>query len=77
MHTCRNCNQSFQTELALELHRDTCQKGQLFCQVCGERFREGDATQDGWHYECPTEDCDGEGLKEDLYHVDDVGVTTN
>ncbi|AEH37940.1 HVO_2901 family zinc finger protein [Halopiger xanaduensis] len=77
MHTCRNCNQSFQTELALELHLDTCQKGQLFCQVCGERFREGDATQDGWHYECPNEDCDGEGLKDDLYHVDDVGVPTN
>ncbi|WP_408958674.1 HVO_2901 family zinc finger protein [Natrinema sp. 74] len=77
MHTCRNCNQSFQTELALELHRDTCKKGQLFCQVCGERFREGTATQDGWHYECPNADCDGDGLKEDLYRVEDVRATTH
>ncbi|QLK26026.1 transcriptional regulator [Natrinema zhouii] len=77
MHTCRNCNQSFQTELALELHRDTCKKGQLFCQVCGERFREGTATQDGWHYACPNEDCDGDGLQDDLYHVEDVRTTTH
>jgi len=77
MHTCRNCNQSFQTELALELHRDTCKKGQLFCQVCGNRFREGDATQDGWHYECPNEDCDGDGLQDDLYRVEDVRTTTH
>ncbi|WP_126664667.1 HVO_2901 family zinc finger protein [Haloterrigena salifodinae] len=76
MHTCRNCNQSFQTELALELHRDTCRKGQLLCQVCGERFREGNATQDGWHYECPNQDCDGEGLTADLYRVEDVRTTT-
>ena len=72
MHTCRNCNQSFQTELALELHRDSCKKGQLFCQVCGDRFREREATQDGWHYACPSEECDGEGLKEDLFNVEDV-----
>lgn len=72
MHTCRNCNQSFQTELALELHRDSCKKGQLFCQVCGDRFRERDATQDGWHYECPNAECDGEGLTEDLFNVENV-----
>ncbi|ELY53858.1 HVO_2901 family zinc finger protein [Natronococcus jeotgali] len=77
MHTCRNCNQSFQTELALELHRDTCEKAQLFCQVCGDRFRERDATQDGWHYECPNESCDGEGLREDLYQIDDVRAATH
>ena len=77
MHTCRNCNQSFQTELALELHRDTCKKGQLFCQVCGGRFQEGKATHDGWHYECPNEDCDGDGLKDDIYRVDDVRTTTH
>lgn len=77
MHTCRNCNQSFQTELALELHRDTCEEGQLFCQVCGDRFRERDATRDGWHYECPNEDCDGTGLQEDLLEVRRVRATTN
>jgi len=53
------------------------QKAQLFCQVCGERFREGTATQDGWHYECPNEDCDGDGLQEDLYRVEDVRTTTH
>ncbi|WP_290817591.1 HVO_2901 family zinc finger protein [Halovivax sp.] len=77
MHTCRNCNQSFQTELALELHRDTCEEGQLFCQVCGDRFRERIATQDGWHYECPNDDCDGAGLQEDLFNVEDVRTATH
>ena len=72
MHTCRNCNQSFQTALALELHRDSCEKGQLFCHLCGDRFREVEATQDGWHYECPNEDCDGEGLQEDIFDVREV-----
>ncbi len=69
MHTCRDCNQSFQTTLALEIHRDSCEKGQLYCQVCGSRFREADATEDGWHYACPEADCDGEGLQKDLYEV--------
>ena len=77
MHTCRNCNQSFQTELALELHHDTCEKGQLLCQVCGDRFRERDATQDGWHYTCPNNDCDGEGLQEDLIDVRQVRTATH
>jgi len=72
MHTCPNCKQSFQTELALELHLDTCAEGQLFCQVCGNRFREREATEDGWHYRCPNEDCDGDGLQEDLINVADV-----
>ncbi|WP_247728735.1 transcriptional regulator [Halovivax limisalsi] len=72
MHTCRNCNQSFQTELALELHGDSCENGQLFCQVCGDRFREADATRDGWHFACPNEGCDGAGLTEDLFEVEDV-----
>ena len=77
MHTCRNCNQSFQTELALELHRDTCSDGQLFCQVCGDRFREAEATTDGWHYDCPNADCDGSRLREDLYRVKDVRAATH
>ncbi len=76
MHTCRNCNQSFQTELALELHRDTCQKGELLCQVCGDRFREATATKDGWHYQCPNDDCDGDGLREDLFRVADARTAT-
>jgi len=77
MHTCRDCNQSFQTELALELHRDTCQKGDLMCQVCGDRFRETAATKDGWHYRCPNSDCEGAGLKEDLFDVSDVRTATH
>jgi hypothetical protein len=76
MHTCRNCNQSFTTELALDIHKDTCADADLFCQVCGERFREGEATRDGWHYRCPNEDCDGEGREEDLFSVEDAKVPT-
>ena len=77
MHTCRNCNQSFQTELALELHRDTCKNGQLFCQVCGDRFRERAATKDGWHYTCPSDDCDGDGLQEDIFNVKNIRTATH
>lgn len=77
MYTCRSCNQSFQTELALELHRDACKDGQLLCQVCGDRFRERDATQDGWHYSCPNEECDGAGLTEDLVDLREVRTATH
>ncbi len=77
MHTCRNCNQSFRTELALEIHRDSCEAGQLLCQECGDQFRERDATEDGWHYRCPNDDCDGEGLKEDLIDVRSVRTATH
>jgi len=69
MYTCRDCHQSFQTELALELHRDACENGQLCCHECGDRFTEADATVDGWHYECPNDECDGSGLEEDIYPV--------
>jgi len=75
-HTCRNCKQMFSTELELELHRDKCSKDQLFCERCGERFAERTATEDGWHYRCPTEDCDGEGIGEDLNRVNDVRLAT-
>lgn len=72
MYTCRSCNQSFRTELALELHQASCAEGGLICQVCGDRFLESDATVDGWHYECPNDDCDGAGLQEDLFDVEAV-----
>lgn len=71
-HTCRNCKRTFSSELELELHQDNCNEGQLFCEECGERFTEGSATEDGWHYRCPTEDCDGEGIGEDIRRVADV-----
>jgi len=74
MRTCRNCNQSFTSELELELHRDTCEAGDLLCRECGSRFRERDATRDGWHYECPTEDCDGRGRGEDIVAVDSARI---
>lgn len=74
MHTCRNCSRTFATELALELHRDRCIEGDLLCRVCGTRFREAKATTDGWHYECPNEDCDGEGRGEDIVDVDRAQV---
>jgi len=74
MHTCRSCNQSFPTELALELHRDTCAEGDLVCLECGTRFREADATKDGWHYECPNDDCEGSGRGEEIVEVDHARV---
>lgn len=73
MHTCRTCRQSFESELALELHRDTC-RTRLYCTECGARFDEETATQDGWHYRCPAEDCTGEGIGEDLHRVADAHV---
>ncbi|MCU4925162.1 transcriptional regulator [Halobacteria archaeon AArc-dxtr1] len=72
MHTCRDCNRSFSTELDLELHRDTCERAELFCGVCGNRFREVDATRDGWHYTCPADDCDAEGIENDLGRVEEL-----
>lgn len=44
----------------------------LFCRECGERFDADTATDDGWRYRCPNEDCDGSGIREDLYPVEDV-----
>ena len=77
MHTCRNCNRTFSTELALELHRDTCTEGDLLCRKCGSRFTEAEATKDGWHYECPQEDCDGKGRGDAIVDVDRTGVRTS
>ena len=71
-HTCRDCKRTFTSELELELHRDTCSAGQLFCDECGERFTEGAATEDGWHYRCPTENCEGTGIGEDIHRVRDA-----
>jgi len=73
-HTCRNCKRTFATELELDLHQDNCSDGQLFCDACGERFAESAATEDGWHYRCPSEDCNGTGIDEDIHKVTDVRV---
>lgn len=72
VHICRNCKRTFSTSLELELHRDTCTDAQLFCERCGDRFPERHATKDGWHYECPNEDCEGSGIENDLYRVRDA-----
>lgn len=69
MHTCRNCNRAFSSALDLALHEDTCVEGELLCRECGSRFAERDATRDGWHYECPEDDCDGSGRGEDIVEV--------
>jgi hypothetical protein len=71
-HTCRNCKRTFGSQLELDLHEDNCSAGQLFCDECGERFAEGAATEDGWHYRCPNEDCDGAGIGEDIRKVTDA-----
>jgi DNA-directed RNA polymerase subunit RPC12/RpoP len=72
VHTCRNCKRTFSTELQYELHRDTCWDDQLICTRCGERFAERGATEDGWHYRCPNDDCDADGIGEDLQPIADV-----
>jgi hypothetical protein len=76
MHTCRDCKRTFSSELELELHRDNCADGQLFCDSCGSRFAESGATEDGWHYRCPDPDCEGTGIGEDIHRVEDVRVQT-
>lgn len=76
MHTCRSCKRTFSSELELELHRDTCEDGQLFCDSCGSRFAEAEATEDGWHYRCPEPDCEGAAIGEDIHRVEDVRIQT-
>lgn len=74
MHTCQDCHRSFPTALALELHRDVCEASDLLCRRCGGRFRERDATRDGWHYRCPNDDCTGSGRGEDIVDVEHARV---
>lgn len=69
-HVCPNCHRAFETELQLELHRDTCGADDLVCGACGEQFSESVATRDGWHYACPNDGCDAAGIGEELYEVD-------
>lgn len=73
-NVCRNCKRTFSTELELELHRDTCRDGELYCDECGQRFTERSATRDGWHYRCPADDCDGATLGEDIHRVRDARI---
>lgn len=75
-HTCRDCKRTFSSKLELELHQDTCAKGQLFCDSCGMRFAEQQATEDGWYYRCPNDECDGEGIGEAIHRVPDLRVQT-
>lgn len=74
MHKCRDCGRTFSSELDYELHRDTCGQDRLLCRACGNRFGEREATTDGWHYQCPSEDCDAEGLGEEIVHLKDARV---
>lgn len=41
----------------------------LMCRKCGAEFPEGKATTDGWHYRCPTDGCDAEGLGDGLRRI--------
>jgi len=70
--TCRDCKRTFGSDLELALHRDNCEEGQLVCRACGDRFAERAGTEDGWHYRCPNDDCDGAGIGEDIRRVADV-----
>jgi transposase-like protein len=74
MQKCRSCGRTFSSELKYELHRDTCSDERLLCRECGERFSERRATRDGWHYQCPNEECDAEGLGEAVVKLKDARV---
>lgn len=50
----------------VNLHRETKGRELLVCRKCGTRFPEGKATQDGWHYRCPEDGCNAEGIGEGL-----------
>ena len=73
-HSCDACGETFPSKLRLELHRDTCGEDEMVCRECGERFDAARATTDGWHYACPNDDCDGEGLGESLVQLDEAKV---
>ena len=72
MFRCGTCRKTFSNEFELDVHRDTCDDDLLFCRVCGERFAERRATRDGWSYRCTTDGCEGEGIGEDLFRIEDV-----
>jgi len=74
MHKCRDCGRAFSSELKYELHRDTCSRDRLLCRSCGNRFGEREATTDGWHYRCPDEGCEAEGLGESIVRLEDARV---
>lgn len=42
----------------------------LRCRKCSTEFPEGHATEDGWHYGCPEDDCDASGIGEGLKRVE-------
>lgn len=67
--SCRHCGRTFETRVDRELHRDRCTDDALVCRECGERFPADGATTDGWHYECPDDDCDATGIGEGLRRV--------
>lgn len=75
-YTCRECKRTFSSKVRYELHLDSCSDGQLFCDECGKRFGEAVATEDGWHYRCPNEECSGRGIGDDLHRVEDVRLET-
>lgn len=60
-----------QPELASQ-KRERTDIDRLFCKECGERFDADEATDDGWHYRCPNEDCDAAGIGDDLSVIRDV-----
>lgn len=73
--SCRTCGRTFDARLDLELHRDRCADDVLVCRDCGEVFAADGATTDGWHYECPSGDCDASGIGEGLRRVRTMRVT--
>jgi len=69
MRACKACGRTFTDHAAYELHVESCADVTLVCRSCGSKFEEASATEDGWHYRCPEQDCDGEGLGDGLKRV--------
>jgi len=49
----------------------TAGRDMLECRRCGETFPEARATDDGWHYACPSGDCEARGIGEGLRRLED------
>ncbi len=60
------CAGDFPAMVGMNVLRESKGRDVLLCRKCGAEFPEGQATRDGWHYRCPEDDCDAEGLGEGL-----------
>ncbi|MGM0605716.1 MAG: HVO_2901 family zinc finger protein [Halobacteriota archaeon] len=51
-------------------HLETHGRDLLRCRSCGAVFPEGQATRDGWYYECPEDGCTASGIGDGLRRIE-------